>query len=118
MIVQVISQVQFSMGGMEVVFNIILVIHNNKLRVQTGNVPVSSKPSAFRVKPKIKITKITVAPVVIWFWDIQVTRLLEIHIDCWLGWLIGSRWQRLFKLIRKARNVVVTLGGCLLLWMW
>jgi hypothetical protein len=30
MIAQVVSQVQFSMGGMEVVLNIILTIHNNK----------------------------------------------------------------------------------------
>jgi hypothetical protein len=58
MIVQVIGQVQFSTGGMEVVLNIILTIHNNKPRVQTDNLLVSSKPSAFRVKPKIKITKI------------------------------------------------------------
>ncbi len=60
------------MGGMEVVLNIILTIHNKKPRIQTGNLLVSSKPSAFRVKPKIKITKIPVAPV---------------------GILIGSRWQ-------------------------
>jgi hypothetical protein len=117
-IAQVIGQVQFSTEGMEVVLNIILTIHKNKPRVQTGNLLVSSKPSAFRVKPKIKITKIPVAPVGIWFQDIQVARLLEIHIDHWLGWLIGSRQQRLFKLICKARNMVVALGGCLLLWIW
>jgi hypothetical protein len=92
-IAQVVGQVQFSMGGMEVVLNIILTIHNNKLEVQTGILPVSSKPSAFTVKPKIKITKIPVAPVGIWFRDIQVARLLKIHIDHWLGWLIGSRQQ-------------------------
>jgi hypothetical protein len=101
---------------MEVVLNIILMIHNNKPQVQTGNLLVSSKPSAFRDKPKIKITKIPVTPVGIWFWGIEVTRLLEIHINHWLGWLIGSRWQQLFKLIHKARNMVVSLWGCLLLW--
>jgi hypothetical protein len=80
-IAQVISQVQFSTRGMEVVLNIILMIHNNKPQVQTGNLLVSSKPSAFRDKPKIKITKIPVTPVGIWFWGIEVARLLEIHID-------------------------------------
>jgi hypothetical protein len=103
---------------MEVVLNIILMIHNNKPQVQTGNLLLSSKPSVFRDKPKIKITKIPVAPVGIWFWGIEVLRLLEIHIDHWLGWLIGSRWQRLFKLFHKAGNMVVSLGGCLLLWIW
>jgi len=66
-IAQVVGQVQFGTGGMEVVLNIILTIHDNKPRVQTGNLLIGSKPSTFRVESKIKITKILVAPVGIGF---------------------------------------------------
>jgi hypothetical protein len=55
-IAQVIGQVQFSTGRMEVVLDIILAIHNDKPRVQTGNLLVGSKPSLFRVEPEIKVT--------------------------------------------------------------
>jgi hypothetical protein len=61
---------------MEVVLDIILAIHDNKPQVQTGNLLVGSEPSLFRVKPEIKVTKIHVAPVGIWFQDVQVARLL------------------------------------------
>jgi hypothetical protein len=76
MIAQVVGQVQFSTGGMEVVLDIILVIHDNEPRVQTGNLLVGSKLSLFKVKPEIKVTKIHVAAVGIWFQDVRVARLL------------------------------------------
>jgi hypothetical protein len=76
MIAQVVGQVQFSTGGMEVVLDIILAIHDNEPRVQTGNLLVGSEPSLFRVEPAIKVTKIHVAAVGIWFRDVRVTRLL------------------------------------------
>jgi hypothetical protein len=47
------------MGGMEVVLDIILAIHDNKPRVQTGNLLVGSELSLFRVEPEIKVTKTT-----------------------------------------------------------
>jgi hypothetical protein len=80
-IAQVVGQVQFSTGGMEVVLDIILAIHDNKPQVQTGNLLVGSELSLFRVEPEIKVTKIHVAPVGIWFRDValdQYQSLVEV----------------------------------------
>ena len=113
-IAQIVSQMRFGTGGMEVVLNIILMIDNNKARVQPGNLLVCSEPSPFRVEPKIKVAEFRVAPVWIWFWCIRVSRLLLYSpVNRW--WY--RRRQQLFKLIRKARNVVVALGESLFLWI-